>query len=87
MFHTDSVICGLSALALRTNAPSILKNEAISTYGIGKKSSRPKFGYARCFGSMELVPAEKAILANASAVREWDSNGTVFGYNSNIPGH
>lgn len=36
---------------------------------------------------MELVPAEKAILANASAVREWDSNGTVFGYNANIPGH
>jgi len=34
-----------------------------------------------------LVPAEKAIAANASAVREWDSNGTVFGYNPNIPGH
>lgn len=24
-------------------------------------------------------------MANASAVREWDSNGTVFGYNGNIP--
>ena len=31
--------------------------------------------------------AEKAIAANSSAVREWDSNGTVFGYNSEIPGH
>lgn len=30
---------------------------------------------------------EKAIVANCSAVREWDSNGTVFGYNTNIPGH
>ncbi len=33
------------------------------------------------------VSPEKAIVANASAVREWDSNGTVFGYNANIPGH
>ena len=32
------------------------------------------------FGSNDLVPIEKAILANSSAVREWDSNGTVFGY-------
>lgn len=27
-----------------------------------------------------MVPIEKAIVANSSAVREWDSNGTVFGY-------
>ena len=26
------------------------------------------------------MPLEKAIAANSSAVREWDSNGTVFGY-------
>lgn len=44
-------------------------------------------GYSYCFGSNKLVPAEKAIAANASAVREWDSNGTVFGYNANLPGH
>merc|ERR1712176_1705774 len=30
---------------------------------------------------------EKCIAANASAVREWDSNGTVFGFNPKIPGH
>ena len=24
---------------------------------------------------------EKAVLANSSAVREWDANGTNFGYN------
>ncbi len=29
LFHTDSVFCGLSALALRTNAPSVLKDEAL----------------------------------------------------------
>jgi len=26
-------------------------------------------------------------VANSNAVREWDSNGTVFGFNPNIPGH
>lgn len=41
----------------------------------------------RCFGSNDLVHAEKAIVANCSAVREWDSNGTVFGFNAGLPGH
>jgi len=29
MFHTDSVICGISALALKTNAPKVLREEAL----------------------------------------------------------
>lgn len=29
LFHTDSVITGLSALALKTNAPHVLRNEAL----------------------------------------------------------
>ena len=33
------------------------------------------------FGSSTPVAPEKAILANCSAVREWDSNGTNFGFN------
>jgi 2-methylcitrate dehydratase len=33
------------------------------------------------FGSRDRVKAEKAVVANSSAVREWDSNGTNFGYN------
>jgi 2-methylcitrate dehydratase len=41
----------------------------------------------RCFGSKVYVHAEKAIVANVSAVREWDSNGTVFGYNAKLEGH
>merc|ERR1719410_1609625 len=77
-FHTDSVMCGISALALKTNAPTVLRNEAL-TY---KDASG-----ASVFGSMERCSPEKAVVANASAVREWDSNGTVFGYNPNIPGH
>lgn len=87
MFHTDSVVCGISALALRTNAPSVLKNEAMQ-YAKGESSlaSREK-GYARCFGSKQLTISEKAICANASAVREWDSNGTVFGYREGNKSH
>jgi len=41
----------------------------------------------KCLGSSKLVSVEKAICANVSAVREWDSNGTVFGYNPKKPGH
>mmetsp|Transcript_64203 Transcript_64203/g.139667 ORF Transcript_64203/g.139667 Transcript_64203/m.139667 type:complete len:573 (-) Transcript_64203:305-2023(-) len=78
MFHTDSVMCGISALALKTNAPTVLREEALSYLD-------PKG--ATVFGSETKCAPEKAILANASAVREWDSNGTVFGYNPSIPGH
>ena len=72
LLHTDAVLCGASALALRTNAPTILRNEALE--------------YADANGATPLgvatrVKAEKAIVANASAMREWDSNGTNFGYN------
>jgi len=78
MFHTDSVMCGISALALKTNAPTVLREEAL-TYADAKG--------ATVFGSSVKCAPEKVICANASAVREWDSNGTVFGYNANIPGH
>lgn len=71
-FHTDAVLCGASALALRTNAPTILRQEALSY---------PDAGGATVFGSPARVKAEKAIVANGAAVREWDSNGTNFGYN------
>jgi len=42
---------------------------------------------SKCLGSKVWSHAEKAIAANCSAVREWDSNGTVFGYNPHMPGH
>jgi 2-methylcitrate dehydratase len=88
MFHVDATICGLSALALRTNAPTILRNEALRYHaaprGLGTLSApgspmgRPG---ATVFGSNADCMPEKAIVANSSAVREWDSNGTNFGYN------
>ncbi|MCA9274296.1 MAG: MmgE/PrpD family protein [Phycisphaerales bacterium] len=82
LFHTDACLCGLSALALGTNAPTVLRDEALG-YAVGESSQ--KIGSAQqtgatVFGSSTLVSPEKAILANSSAVREWDSNGTNFGY-------
>merc|ERR1719324_611702 len=71
-------MCGISALAMQTNAPNVLRDEALSysdSHG------------AKVFGSSKTCAPEKAIVANAAAVREWDSNGTVFGYNPSIPGH
>lgn len=87
MFHTDACLCGVSALALGTNAPNLLRAEAL-TYpvpaaGIGSMAAPfgCKFPGATVFGSNVPVQPEKAIVANAAAVREWDSNGTNFGYN------
>jgi 2-methylcitrate dehydratase len=72
LFHTDSVLCGISALAKLCNAPTVLREEALEY---------KREGGAFCFGSEDAIVSEKAIVANSSAVREWDSNGTVFGYN------
>lgn len=87
LFHTDSVLCGVSALAMKTNAPNVLRNEAINSFKASDKQIENGMKISKCFGSDVWVSAEKAICANASAVREWDSNGTVFGYNPNVPGH
>ena len=80
LFHTDSVLCGLSALALGTNAPVVLRNEAL--HYRAEDPSRA----AMVFGSNQGVMPEKAIVANCSAVREWDSNGTNFGFRPEL-GH
>lgn len=87
LFHTDSVFCGVSALAMKTNAPNLLKREAENSYRAPENFKDLKMNVSKCIGSKVWVSAEKAIAANASAVREWDSNGTLFGYNKNIPGH
>jgi 2-methylcitrate dehydratase len=75
LFHRDSIACGVSALACGTNAPTVLRGEALEYVC---RESQPG---ARCFGSRVPVRAEKAVVANVSAVREWDANGTNFGYN------
>lgn len=76
-FLVDSVLCGLSAIALQTNAPCVLRDEALEYR---------QSGGAMMFGCSIALSPEKAILANASAVREWDSNGTNFGFNPSL-GH
>ena len=73
----------MSALALRTNAPNILRDEAIGLYSVSpdKKDGKDQRHFlSKCFGSKLWVHSEKAVAANVSAVREWDMNGTVFGY-------
>jgi 2-methylcitrate dehydratase len=74
-FHLDAVACGVSALAAGANAPRVLRQEALEYAVDGKRPG------ASCFGSTIRVAPEKAVLANSSAVREWDANGTNFGYN------
>jgi 2-methylcitrate dehydratase len=70
-FHVDSVACGVSALAYGAGAPTILRREALEY---------PDAKGVPCFASRVAVAPEKAVLANSSAVREWDSNGTNFGF-------
>jgi 2-methylcitrate dehydratase len=75
MFHLDSIACGVSALADGANAPRVLRSEALEYRVTGTAEGVPMFG------STVLVPPEKTVLACSSAVREWDANGTNFGYN------
>jgi 2-methylcitrate dehydratase len=74
-FHLDSVACGVSALAMGANAPVVLRREAFE-YRAGEGGVGVPM-----FGSTVRVAPEKAVLACSSAVREWDANGTNFGYN------
>lgn len=96
LFHTDAVIAGISALSLGTNAPNLLRNEALTEYRTGPSGSGTLAGvpWAKgavrtgvpVFGSSVNVAVEKAMVANCSAVREWDTNGTNFGFNPEL-GH
>jgi 2-methylcitrate dehydratase len=74
LFHLDSIACAVSALACGANAPRVLRREALE-YAAGKSGGAP------LLGSRVRVMPEKAVVANSSAAREWDANGTNFGYN------
>ncbi|MFO0831153.1 MAG: MmgE/PrpD family protein [Phycisphaerales bacterium] len=91
LFHTDACICGISAIALGTNAPVLLRREAAQYATAGKDlpwapGVHAVRGGVPIFGSTQDVQVEKAIVANSAAVREWDSNGTNFGFNPRL-GH
>ena len=73
-FHLDSVGCAVSALSQGARAPTVLRNEALQ-----HSPSRESRG-GIVFGSARPTDVSKAVAANCSAVREWDSNGTNFGF-------
>ncbi|MFM7185391.1 MAG: MmgE/PrpD family protein [Planctomycetota bacterium] len=75
-FHLDSVGCGVSAIAAAANAPTVLRREALATPPMAGSRG------AVCFGSAQRCLVERAVAANAAAVREWDSNGTNFGHDA-----
>ena len=75
LFHLDSIACGVAGLAIGTNAPRILREEALDYRLAGQGAG------ATLLGSKIRVAPEKAVLANGAAVRELDANGTNFGYN------
>ncbi len=77
LFFTDSLLCAISAIALKTNAPSLFRKEA---------KDYPQAKGVPLFGDSATLAVEKAILSNCVAVREWDANGTNFGYNPSL-GH
>ncbi|HZW05790.1 MAG TPA: MmgE/PrpD family protein, partial [Phycisphaerales bacterium] len=81
LFNVDAMMCGVSALALGTNAPTVLREEALRYQCPPGGYGTLKSGGVPVLGSRASVFVEKAILANSAAVREWDSNGTNFGYN------
>lgn len=59
----------------------------MNDYPVSATAQKSGKHVGKVFGSNKLVSVEKAIVANSSAVREWDSNGTVFGYNPHKPTH
>lgn len=75
LFHVDATFCGISAIALNTNAPRVLREEAMDYGDASNKEG------ATILGSRVRCAPEKAVVANSAAVREWDSNGTNFGFN------
>ena len=76
-FHIDSVGCGISAIHHRANSCTVLRCEALRT-----RPSAHHIG-GICFGEETPVETARSVAANVSAVREWDSNGTNFGFDKN----
>ncbi len=78
-FFIDAWLCGASALARGTNSPTVLRKDALQ-YSIGAATPPSGSRWATVFGSTHRVPARLAVAANSAAVREWDGNGTNFGF-------
>jgi 2-methylcitrate dehydratase len=81
-FHLDSIACAVAAIGCGTNAPCVLREEAMEYAVVGIPVTGLPAPGASLFGSTMLVKPEKAVLANCAAVRELDANGTNFGFNA-----
>ena len=73
-FHLYSFGCAISAIHLRANACTVLRREALQTLPAAQHSG------GICFGDQKLVETARSVAANVAAVREWDANGTNFGF-------
>ena len=67
LFHTDAVIAGISALSLGTNAPNLLRNEALGEYRTGPAG----------FGSMAGLPWAKSAIRTGVPVFGSSTNVAV----------
>lgn len=80
--HTDSLICGAAAIALQSNASTILRDEATEIYCLNRDLAHKKhIKVSKSIGSKVWVSAEKAIVANVAAVRDLNATGFTMGYN------
>jgi 2-methylcitrate dehydratase len=80
-FHLDAVGCGVSALAHGTVAPTVLRREALaSPPSAGSRGGVCLGGVSPEDGAAVPCAVEKAVAASSAAMREWDANGTNFGY-------
>lgn len=70
LFHTDAMMCAISALAMKTNSPTILYKQARKRQTSGAVT-KAKEGFAKVFGSPNSVPVEFAVAANVAAAGEW----------------
>ena len=72
LFFTDAVLCGLSAIAVKTNAPTVLRNEALSF---------PTDRGATVFGSNRSVflkrPFLQTVLRFVSGIQTEQTLGTT----------
>ena len=75
-FHLDSVACGVSGAGVRGECA-----DRAAARGARVSERRRDAAACRCSARTVRVAPEKAVLACSSAVREWDANGTNFGYN------
>ena len=84
LFHIDASLCAISALALKANASTILRDSALNFYSDFDK--KPKnVRVAKLFGTDKFTNIEKVVAANIAATQDLNSNGFSLGYSFDEP--